>query len=124
MRTNSPRKDIDIKEFLRLLEAEKARLSAALHRHGSAKSSSKDSESDEGAAEAMGQGALLADMGRSEIANENVEDMLNEIDLAISRVADGSYGICKITGAPIPVARLRAIPWTTMTVEAAEREHR
>jgi RNA polymerase-binding transcription factor DksA len=33
----------------------------------------------------------------------------------------GVYGICEVTGKPIPVMRLEALPYATTTVEAAER---
>lgn len=40
------------------------------------------------------------------------QDLLNEVDQALKRILDGSYGICEETGKPIPGARLKAIPWT------------
>ena len=36
---------------------------------------------------------------------------LYEVDAASKRIEDGSYGICELTGKPIPLARLVAIPW-------------
>jgi RNA polymerase-binding transcription factor DksA len=46
------------------------------------------------------------------------QDALYEIDAAIKRIQRGTYGICELTGQPIPKARLEAIPWTRFTVEA------
>jgi len=40
------------------------------------------------------------------------QDALQEIDEAIRRIANGTYGVCEATGKPIPAARLRAVPWT------------
>lgn len=37
---------------------------------------------------------------------------LYEIDEALARIKDGTYGICEITGKPIPEGRLNALPWT------------
>lgn len=48
------------------------------------------------------------------------EDALFEVDAAIQRILDGTYGICELTGKPIPEARLRAVPWTRYTKEALE----
>jgi DnaK suppressor protein len=45
---------------------------------------------------------------------------LVEVEAALTRVAQGSYGICEETGEPIPFARLRAEPTTRYTVEALE----
>jgi RNA polymerase-binding transcription factor DksA len=42
---------------------------------------------------------------------------LNEIDEAIRRIEQGRYGICEISGQPIPRLRLRAVPWTRYTAE-------
>ncbi|NBY67449.1 MAG: TraR/DksA family transcriptional regulator [Betaproteobacteria bacterium] len=44
---------------------------------------------------------------------------LAEIDEAISRIDDKSYGVCQLTGKPIPKARLDANPLAKYTVEAA-----
>lgn len=49
------------------------------------------------------------------------QDALDEVDAAIRRILDGSYGICEETGKPIPAARLRAVPWTRFTREVEER---
>ena len=37
---------------------------------------------------------------------------------ALKRIEKNTYGICELTGKPIPKARLEAIPWTRFTVEA------
>jgi RNA polymerase-binding transcription factor DksA len=44
---------------------------------------------------------------------------LLEIDDALRRIADKTYGICQMTGKPIPKARLNAKPWAKYTIEAA-----
>lgn len=46
------------------------------------------------------------------------EDALVEVDAAIQRILSGGYGICEMTGKPIPAVRLRATPWTRYTREA------
>lgn len=48
------------------------------------------------------------------------DDRLREVDAALRRMDDGSYGICEETGDEIPFARLRAEPTTRHTVEAQE----
>lgn len=44
-------------------------------------------------------------------------DGLYEIDQALRRIESGTYGICEMSGQPIPHARLDAIPWARFTVE-------
>ena len=40
------------------------------------------------------------------------QDALYEIEAALRRILDGSYGMCEQTGKRIPAARLKAVPWT------------
>ncbi len=53
------------------------------------------------------------------------QDSLYEIDQALKRIEDGSYGVCEISGKQIMKARLEALPFTRYTVECqAEIEKR
>jgi len=45
--------------------------------------------------------------------------LLQEIDEAIERIEQRTYGVCQMTGKPIPKTRLDAKPWAKYTVEAA-----
>lgn len=49
------------------------------------------------------------------------EQRLHDIDAALTRMELGTYGICEVTGEPIPRARLMAEPTTRYTVEALEQ---
>ena len=49
------------------------------------------------------------------------QNALYEIEQAIKRIKDGTYGVCEMTGKPIEPQRLEAIPWTRFSM-AAERE--
>jgi RNA polymerase-binding transcription factor DksA len=46
------------------------------------------------------------------------QDAVYEIEEALKRIEKKTYGVCELTGKPIPRARLEAIPWTRFTVEA------
>jgi DnaK suppressor protein len=46
------------------------------------------------------------------------QEALYEIDAALKRIEDGTYGICELTGQPIPWARLVAIPWVRFSLGA------
>ena len=46
------------------------------------------------------------------------QDAVYEIEEALKRIEKKTYGICELTGKPIPRARLEAIPWTRFTVDA------
>jgi len=45
-----------------------------------------------------------------------VENDLKDIDDALRRLDDGSYGICEECGKPIDEARLEAVPWARYCV--------
>jgi RNA polymerase-binding transcription factor DksA len=49
------------------------------------------------------------------------QEGLYEIDAALRRIDDGTYGRCELTGRPIPWKRLEAIPWTRFSVEGERR---
>ncbi|MDX2187883.1 MAG: TraR/DksA C4-type zinc finger protein [Opitutaceae bacterium] len=46
------------------------------------------------------------------------QEALTEIEAAIKRIKDGSYGICEVTGKPIAKERLTAVPFTRYSAEA------
>ncbi len=48
---------------------------------------------------------------------ESERALLAEIDEALGRIEDGTYGICLGTDQPISKARLRARPWAKYTIE-------
>lgn len=50
---------------------------------------------------------------------ENLLQLLSEIEFALERMADGTYGICEETGDLIEAERLMAIPWTRLSLEGA-----
>lgn len=42
---------------------------------------------------------------------EHEEQLLEEIDAALKRIKDGTYGVCEVDGTPIEYDRLVALPW-------------
>ncbi len=52
------------------------------------------------------------------------QDAIYEIEEALKRIEKNTYGICELTGKPIPATRLEAIPWTRFTVEAQSQLER
>jgi RNA polymerase-binding protein DksA len=71
----------------------------------------------------------LADQGSDEFEYEtqlllsaSQRSYLREIDDALQRIEDGTYGICEKTGLPIAKARLQAMPTARLCVEAQEEE--
>jgi DnaK suppressor protein len=55
---------------------------------------------------------------------EQVERRLKDVDRALQKIDEGTYGICDDTGEPIPKGRLEAVPEAIRTVEAQQRYER
>ncbi len=49
------------------------------------------------------------------------QEIVRQIDRALEKIEDGTYGTCDVSGKPIPIKRLEAIPYATMTVDAQEQ---
>lgn len=54
------------------------------------------------------------------ISQERMRVQLLEIEQALARIENGTYGICEETDEIIEVDRLFAIPWTRLSIEGAE----
>ncbi len=52
--------------------------------------------------------------------NERLRTQLMEIEMALGRIENGTYGICEETEEAIEADRLLAIPWTRLSIEGAE----
>jgi RNA polymerase-binding transcription factor DksA len=50
--------------------------------------------------------------------------LIKEIDDALKRIEDGTYGICELTGKPIKNDRLEELPWARYSIEAARELER
>lgn len=62
-----------------------------------------------------GSDAYDRDFALSLISQE--QDALYEIDEALKRIELGTYGVCEMSGKPIPQARLEALPFARLSVE-------
>jgi DnaK suppressor protein len=80
------------------------------------------------ATEMVGDEADLASAHISQTQALNQRDKLmakiKEIDEALARMENGTYGICEETGENIEEKRLVAIPWTRLSLEGAEVRER
>jgi RNA polymerase-binding transcription factor DksA len=110
------------KRYYKLLLDLRSSLTEGIERHSeeTLKRSAKD---DAGDLSAYGQHMADAgtdtfdrDFALSMVASE--QEALSEIDAAIKRIHDGTYGICEITQKPIAKDRLLAVPFTRYSAEA------
>jgi|SRR5690625_4269153 len=55
-------------------------------------------------------GTELDDRQKDIALHEHMEEEFREIERALSKIDEGTYGICERTGKPIPIERLKAMP--------------
>jgi DnaK suppressor protein len=73
----------------------------------------------------------MADVGSDNFEQEFTLELLDserkvlvEINDALKRIEEGTYGICEGTGKPIERGRLEAIPWARYSVEYANQKEK
>lgn len=106
------------------LEEEQTRLEAIIEDHEREREQSKIAE---GSADRSADpdnvdgGAIEVEMEIDQAMVQNARELLARVQHALDRMEKGLYGTCEVTGNPIPLARLEALPYATTTVEAANR---
>lgn len=53
-------------------------------------------------------------------SQERMKERLLDIETALARIERGNYGVCEETDEPIEIERLRALPYTRLSIEGAE----
>lgn len=112
---------VNIEQFRVLLEEERDRKYALLEAlrqdigsvSAARENSNVDDEHDpEGSTIAfeLSQATALLDQSRAGLA---------QIEAALGRISDGSYGLCEVCGTAIPEGRLEARPWTPFCIQHA-----
>ena len=73
---------------------------------------------EEGVGDSEDEGQLLYDREDEIVSNELDEQQLQQVKKALARIDAGTYGVSEVSGKPIPIARLEAVPSaTTLTNE-------
>ena len=55
---------------------------------------------------------------------ENSTHVLTEIDGALGRIENGTYGVCQRCGNSIGEERLEALPWATLCIDCKRKQER
>ncbi len=61
-------------------------------------------------------GGYLMEMDRTTTLRQNIQETLNQVNHALQRMEDGTYGLSEVSGKEIPLERLEALPWATRLV--------
>ena len=112
-----------INKFKKRLEAEKEQLSSMLELHQQERESIRLSEAsaerspDPTSADG---GSMAFELEKELTLDENTKHLLNQVEHALVLIKKKKYGNCENCGEPIPVARLEAIPYSTICKNCAE----
>ena len=118
--------DIDTGTFKKRLEQERARLAEAV---GFLERENAGSIEDElGEVSATGMDNHLADTATAMYdreleggLEEGAQQTLADVEAALRRIEDGSFGTCEACGKPIGAERLAAIPWARLCIDDQRR---
>ncbi len=120
-----------LEEFRQRLLAERGRLRAEVQEDvsndvatpGMASSDHAQWEASGGSSNHLADDATELFLQEEEIAIDNsLRGMITEIDNALERIANGTYGKCERCGKPIPLKRLEARPFSTLCIEDKAKE--
>jgi RNA polymerase-binding protein DksA len=117
---------VDVAHFKQLLEEERRRVVDAieyLHKEnpGSIEDETQDETTDNHIAETA---TATLDREIDYTLEENSEHVLGEIEGALKRIEEGTYGTCVNCGKPIAEERLAAIPWATYCIDCKRLQER
>jgi len=104
-------------DFAELLHTEQARLQAELSELGFADGGGGLNYDSNFADSSQ----VTAERGEAERLAQELREALDEVDAAIQRLADGTYGNCEVCGKPIGVPRLEAMPAARLCIVDAAK---
>jgi len=114
---------IDTGEFRDALMEERQRVEHALATLRDEHPGSLDDEVEEVANDNHLAETASATLGREidYTLGDNAEQVISEIDAALGRIDDGTYGTCTSCGQEIPRGRLEANPWASLCIDCKRR---
>lgn len=111
--------DAQIQELRASLEQRRAELVSSIEgRRGEDRDAGREVGDEMDEANTEGATAMA-----SKLLERDVQ-LLREIDHALAKMSDGSYGLCEGTGEPIGYSRLKLRPWARFSVEYQEELER
>ena len=111
-------KKIDTDEFETLLRTMKADIESNIAR---IKAEQEGVTSDDAIDDPMGAAALQSTNLHEIALLEQQQHELNEVNRALAKIENGTYGLCEASGEPIPLKRLRVLPHTRYSIEEQQR---
>lgn len=115
-----------LNRFKKLLEEKEQQLKAVIAEHEAERSEVRNSETSAERSpdpDSADGGSMAFEFEKELSVDRNTRDILAQVVQARRAVQDGTYGRCRVCSQPIPVARLRALPHTSLCVMCASRRH-
>lgn len=120
---------IDTDRFRTMLLEERQRVADAIENLH--KEAPGDLEDTSGELDASGVGNHMGDTATATLdremdftLEENSGAVLGDIDAALARIEDGTYGTCTVCGREIGEERLEARPWSSLCIDHAREAER
>ena len=112
--------DGELKEFEELIldKLEKAKGELNTLKNSLSKSDSTGTDSTSSGTKVLEDGADTAEKEAISQLAARQQKFINNLENALIRIKNGTYGICKDTGKLISKERLKAVPHTTQSIEA------
>ena len=63
-----------------------------------------------------------AERGKVLALIDRLRGQLGEVERALKKIEDGTYGLCERCGQPISIERLEALPYSTLCVSCKQKE--
>lgn len=121
----TPYSDDELAEFRALIETKRETALADIETARAQLKDSQQADNDstysfhmaDAGSDAAFRESLYQDIGR-------LQSFVAHLDRALVRIENKTYGVCRVTGEPIPKERLRAVPHTETSIEAKREEQR
>lgn len=112
--------DAELKEFEELIleKLDKAKNELKILKESLNRSNDEGTDSTAGNTKVLEDGADTAEKENLSQLAARQQKFINNLENALIRIKNGTYGICSVTGKLISKERLRAVPHTTQSIEA------
>jgi RNA polymerase-binding protein DksA len=118
---------VDTEQFRQLLLEERKRVIDAIENIHTENPGSLADETEETSFQDNHLGDIATATFDREMAStleDNSNHVLTEIDSALQRIEDGTFGLCERCSNPIDIERLQALPWATLCIEDKRKQER
>lgn len=114
----------ELKEFKEIIlqKLEQAKKDYELLRAGAVNASGNDIDDTSPTFKSIQEGASTLSKGESGQMAQRLLKFIQNLQAALVRIENKTYGICRVTGKLIPKERLKAVPHATLTIEAKLNE--